>query len=73
MTSLKKKKITTKDLSKSVQDAGFAIVGSLNSAKFVHPRFGLIDFRNMKVKQAEYLVANGFEHLKKGKNTDKEA
>lgn len=55
------------ELNKELKDAGFKLVGKPVSNKFIHPKFGEIDFKKLTVKQAERMVANKFPYLSKSK------
>ncbi|MEM7551726.1 MAG: hypothetical protein AAF363_18725 [Bacteroidota bacterium] len=56
------------ELNKELTDAGFSVKGKPLSSKFVHGKFGLIDFKKISVKQAERLVKAEFEYLTKEEN-----
>ncbi len=53
------------ELNKELKDAGFKLVGKPVSNKFIHPKFGEVNFNTLTVKQAERMLANKFPYLAK--------
>ena len=53
------------ELNKELIEAGFKVKGNPVSSKFISRKFGNIDFRTMKVKQAESLIIRDFPYLSK--------